>query len=148
MTDVNIPERDQWHTRDLHVLRSVADLDPRADNWAATMCAEHLLELPDLVEALLALEDGQYVEVFWSNRGGKYPAAVRLRERGRRALGVWPSADGVDGLIESLRAAEHTADDPEDQHLLRRAGAAIGGVSRDIMTDVIAAVMARQSGLG
>jgi len=38
--------------------------------------------------------------------------------------------------------------DPEEKTLLRRAAGAVGSVSRDIMVDVVAAVVARQSGLG
>lgn len=142
-------DHDQWHTRDLHVLRAVADHDPHADNWAATICAETLLDPDDLTAALQALEEAGYVEVWWSRTyGGDDPLGARLRERGRRAVGVWPSAEAADGLIDALRRAEEATDDPEEKTLIRRAAGAIGMVSRDVMTDVLAAVIARQSGLG
>lgn len=142
-------DRDTWHTRDVHVLRSVADLDPHADNWAATICAQHLLDPDDLATSLQALEEAGYVEVWWSKTfGGDDPLGGRLRERGRRAVGVWPSAEAADGLIEALRHAEEATDDPEEKTLIRRAAGAIGMVSREVMTDVLAAVVARQTGLG
>lgn len=142
-------DRDQWHTRDLHVLRAVADHDPHEDNWAANICGETLLEPDDFAESLRALEEAGYVEAHWSRRtGGNFPMAARLRERGRRAVGVWPSADGVDGLVEALRQAEQATDDPEEKTLIRRAAGALGMVSREVMTDVLAAIAVRSSGLG
>ena len=71
-----------------------------------------------------------------------------ITERGRRTVGLWPSTESVDALVDALRQAEETTNDPEEKTLLRRAGGAIGSVSRDIMVDVIAAVVSRQSGLG
>ncbi|MEE3128462.1 MAG: hypothetical protein VX494_14740 [Actinomycetota bacterium] len=142
-------DRDTWHTRDLHVLRAVADHDPHMDNWSATMCAEMVLDPDDLVAALQALEEARYIEVWWSRTfGGDDPLGARLRERGRRAVGVWPSAEAIDGLVEALRQAEEATEDPDERTLIRRAAGALGSVSRDVMTDVIAAVVARQSGLG
>lgn len=73
---------------------------------------------------------------------------IGLTERARREVGLWPSSDGVDALIDALRRAEDSTEDPEEKTLLRRAAGAVGSVSKDIMTDVIAAVVARQSGLG
>lgn len=142
-------DRDQWHTRDLHVLRAVADHDPHEDNWAATICAETLLDPDDFAESLRALEEANYVEAHWSRRmGGDFPMSARLRERGRRAVGVWPSAEATDRLIDALRQAEESTDDPEEKTLIRRAAGALGMVSREVMTDVLAAVVARQTGLG
>jgi hypothetical protein len=71
-----------------------------------------------------------------------------LTERGRRAVGLWPSGESADALVEALRQAEELTDDPEERTLIRRAAGAIGSVSREIMVDVVAAVVARQSGLG
>lgn len=71
-----------------------------------------------------------------------------LTERGRRAVGLWPSGEGVEALIDALRQAEETAEDAEERSALRRAWSSIGGVSREVMVDVIGAVVARQSGLG
>jgi hypothetical protein len=81
--------------------------------------------------------------------GGRTDFLVNgITERGRRAVGLWPSGEGVDALVDALRKAENTTDDPEEKTVLRRAAGAVGSVSRDIMVDVVAAVVSRQSGLG
>jgi hypothetical protein len=71
-----------------------------------------------------------------------------LTERGRRASGLWPGGESVEALIDALRQAEEAADDPEEMRIIRRAAGAIGMVSRDIMVDVVAAVVTKQSGIG
>lgn len=71
-----------------------------------------------------------------------------LPERGRRAVGLWSSGESVEALVDALCQAEETTDDEEEKSLLRRTAGAIGSASRDIMVDVVAAVVARQSGIG
>ena len=73
---------------------------------------------------------------------------TRLTQRGRRATGLWPSENTVDALVEVLQQAERATTDPDERGAIRRAWSALGGVSRDVMVDVTAAVIARQSGLG
>ncbi len=97
------------------------------------------------------LEQSQYVEAEWGPMmlsGDQDLHAVDLTERGRRAVGTWPSSEGVDALVDALRQAEDTTSDPEEKTLIRRAAGAVGMVSRDVMVDVMGAVIARQSGIG
>jgi predicted ArsR family transcriptional regulator len=106
----------------------------------------------DQVErALQLLEQSQYVEAEWGPMmlsGDQDLHAVDLTERGRRAVGIWPSSEGVDALVDALRQAEDATSDPEEKTLIRRAAGAVGMVSRDVMVDVMGAVIARQSGIG
>lgn len=74
-------------------------------------------------------------------------ARYRLTERGRRAVGLWPSERTADTLVDLLRQAEELTDDPEEKTLIRRAAGAIGSVSRDVITDVAAALARSQVGL-
>ncbi|MEP6650890.1 MAG: hypothetical protein ABJA74_13425 [Lapillicoccus sp.] len=67
-----------------------------------------------------------------------------LTERGRRAIGLWPSGETVDALVDALRQAEEATEDPEEKSLIRRAVGAVTSVSRDVMVDVVAAVINRQ----
>jgi hypothetical protein len=74
--------------------------------------------------------------------------ATELTERGRRAVGLWPSGESADALVEALRQAEELTDDPKERTLIRRSAGAIGSVSREVLVDGVAAVVARRSGLG
>lgn len=47
-----------------------------------------------------------------------------LTERGRRAVGLWPSEESVDALVDDLRKSEEATDDPEEKSLIRRAAGA------------------------
>lgn len=79
--------------------------------------------------------------------GGPPDAIVGgITERGMRTVGIWPSGESVDALVDALRQAEDATDDPEEKTLIRRATGALASVSRDVMTDVVAAVISRQVG--
>ncbi|WP_116951622.1 hypothetical protein [Jiangella endophytica] len=74
---------------------------------------------------------------------GQYVLLTGLTERGRRAVGVWPSGENVDALVEALQQAAEATSDPEEKSALRRAAGAVLGVSKNVMTEVVAAVIAR-----
>lgn len=66
-----------------------------------------------------------------------------LTERGRRTVGLWPSGEDVDALVDALKQAEQSTSDPAEKSLIRRAIGAVTAVSRDIMVDVTAAVISK-----
>jgi hypothetical protein len=68
--------------------------------------------------------------------------------RGRRAVGLWPLGESADAVVDALRQSECSQTTPEEKTMIRRAAGAIGSVSRDIMVEVVAPVVSRQSGLG
>lgn len=145
------PLADQWSTRDLPVLLKLAEYRNLDGRQILPRIHEALggLAEDEMIESIDALEDGGYLEAHWQRMmSGRVLMGVKLRERGRRALGIWPSAEGVDALVDALRQAEDVVDDPEEKTLIRRAAGAVGSVSRDVMVDVMAAVIARQSGIG
>lgn len=151
--NMSVPLPERWSTRDLPVLIATARLlDAGETNVQARDVAD---------DVGLTSND---VEAAYDGLAGVYLAAVRTRgtladpkgscvitgltERGRRAVGLWPSGEGVEALIGALRQAEATVEDPEERSALRRAWSSIAGVSRDVMVDVLGAVVTRQSGLG
>jgi hypothetical protein len=146
MTD---PLADTWATRDLPALRAVAaHLDQNPHDVLET----DELEVPGIdpgdMHRVLAALDGAYLEVTWLRTfGGTGSGSVEgITERGRRAAGLWPSGESADALIEALTQAADASDDEEDRTWLRRAAGALGQVSRDVVVDVIGAVLARQVG--
>jgi hypothetical protein len=142
---------DVWASRDFPVLVATAKLINEGERHVMARQLSKSLDL-GTDEVLLAL-DG-LVPTYLTGKpldslGGRTDFLVNgITERGRRAVGLWPSGEGVDALVDALRKAENTTDDPEEKTVLRRAAGAVGSVSRDIMVDVVAAVVSRQSGLG
>jgi hypothetical protein len=72
---------------------------------------------------------------------------IRLSEKGRRAVGLWPSERSADALVDLFRQAADLTDDPEEKGRLRAAAGAVMSVSRDIVADVGAAWVRSQTGL-
>jgi hypothetical protein len=140
---------DAWTRRDLPVLRwivdqfqTTADPDVSGESVATALDLAH-----DEVElAVQNLERGAYLANITWTFGGFYVG--NITEKALRTTGIWPSAENVDALVDALRQAEEAVDDPEEKTLIRRAARAVGSVSRDVMVDVMAAVLARQSGVG
>ncbi len=145
---------DQWADRDLPVLIAVARLleDGFGGVLDSTAIQPHVrLDRADLARALLALQPG-YLEVevqrgFGGGGGPPRMSVVALTERGRRAVGLWPSERNVDALVYALEQAADQAPTEEQRGKLRQAAHAVAGVGRDVMVDVLGAVAARASGL-
>jgi len=151
---MNEPKRirldDTWNPRDLPVLVAVAEQVERGERGIR---ARHIAtamgwEFAEVVTAIEALSV-KYIEArpldAWGNRFDW--GVTGLTEAGRRAAGLWPDGEGVDALLEALRQAEEATDNAEERTLIRRAAGAVGSVSKDVMVDVIAAVVARQAGI-
>lgn len=142
---------DRWAEIDLPVLVAAARLLEEGTEvlWESLIADATGLDKDAVLRALSNL-DGAYLNGRSSRGDGRLQSfvVIELTERGRRVVGLWPSGESVDALVDALRQAEDATDDPEEKGALRRAAGAVMGVSRDIMVDVVAAVVARQSGLG
>lgn len=143
-----------WHTRELPVLIAAARVLETGD----TATADGLLEVEDLELDLDAIEMAlealfpTYVDGGRSPmRGGDVRGTLnltRLTDDGRRATGLWPDGNtAVDQLLNALRQAERLTSDPDDKDALRKASGQLASVTRSILAEVIAAVIARQAGL-
>ena len=92
--------RSTWHARDLPILEAVA----AAEEADAAIDSDGLATATGLAETavargLAALMDGDYIsgDDVSSQTTPFALLDVRLRERGRRAVGQWPSEDPFDG---------------------------------------------------
>jgi hypothetical protein len=143
-----------WHSRELPVLVAAARILETGD----TVTAHDLYDVEDLDLDLAAIETAlealhpTYVDGGRSPmRGGDVRGMLnltRLTDHGRRATGLWPDGDtAVDQLLDALRQAAGLTDDPDDKDALRKAGGQLAAVSRSVVAEVIAAVIARQAGL-
>jgi hypothetical protein len=142
---------DRWAARDLPTLVAAARLiddRPHFSLQIEDIAAASGFSLDDTTRAVVSLMSG-YLDVDASQRGlgGQFLLVRGLTERGRRAVGLWPSGRGVDALVDALRQAEQAVDDPEEKSLLRKAASAAMGISREVTTDILAAVIKAQTGL-
>ena len=91
--------------------------------------------------------DGQLRKYLGSGVGHWNLYPYRLAERGARAVGMWPSGDAGDVLLEVLKRAEADETDPERKNRLGRAVEAIGGLARDIVVELGVSVAKGAAGL-
>jgi DNA-binding transcriptional ArsR family regulator len=138
-----------WETRDYPTLLAAARiLDTSAHSVLAEEIAEDItrdcgLSVEDVTHALIALGEGGYLTVT------RELVVSGVTERGRRAVGLWPSDDdSVDALAEVLLQAAEQTDDPEDKTRLRKAGEAVAGLSHNVAEGLIKAWIMRHTGLG
>jgi len=146
MTDPADYERQTPSTwsRDLGTLRAVADWEAQRPTTTpfgnaqvvalATGLSEELLQdslrrwervFPPVLDGL---DSGMAEDVYF----------IGLTERGRRLVGVWPSAEGtVDSIVAALEAA--AVDEPDDGKKSRLKGAAtvLGSMARDIVVGAV-----------
>lgn len=144
------PLPDRWNTRDFPFLLELARaLDANGDiNQDAIAADLHLTE-DDINAAWHALREGGYLRTLDRPRrlgDGRF-AHLALTERGRRAVGLWPSERSGDALVDLFRQAADLTDDPEEKSRLRAAAGAIMSIGRDITADLGAAWVRSQTGL-
>lgn len=72
---------------------------------------------------------------------------IRLEERGARAIGLWPSGDSGEVLLDVLKRAEATETDPERKSRLQKAVEAIGGLAHDLVVDLGVSIVKSYAGL-
>lgn len=138
---------DLWTTRDLPILRHVAhriEVDDADEVRPEAVATALDVDKDRTLRSLITLQESGFIAGIRADTlGGKYIMVTDLTERGRRAVGIWPSDEGVDALVQALRQAAEATSDPEERNALRKAAAAVLGVGRDVMTDVLGAVIAK-----
>ena len=73
---------------------------------------------------------------------------AELTERGRRAVGLWPSDESAKALEEALVEVARGTANPEQASRLRRIAETLGGLARDVSVEVAAAVASRMTSFG
>lgn len=145
------PLADRWQTRDFPVLVLAAkELDDGSPLDFERIAAEADLAESVVIRSVSALVQAGYllrVPFPGPRKLVLIPDSYELTERGRRAVGIWPSGEGADALVEALRQAEEATTDPDEKTLIRRAAGALGSVSRDVLADVTAALIRQQTGI-
>jgi len=144
----------KWDERELPILEAIAGLeDDSGENVERIDTLVDLtgLERGDVVLGLRALVNAGYVDAIDAsgpmvgNEGAEF-LDIGLLERGRRAVGQWPSEDAGDDLLELIRQRAEGAATEEERSRLRRlleAGKAVGGRT---LTEIVVAYAKHYAG--
>jgi hypothetical protein len=144
---------DTWFSRDLPVLDAVVTLLDQPGSFMAQVrdIAEKTgMDPNDIARALEAL-DGTYVEFEQFATGGN-PNSWRVRRvssDARRAVGQWPTPENIVArLAEAFSAAAERERDPERKGKLRALASFLAETGKDFAAEVVAKVIAHQTGMG
>jgi hypothetical protein len=135
------PLEDVWATRDFLVLREATRMIDNGDNPTLNALAEAAgLDLGTTARAIRALERRGLVTP--DERLSGVAGVEAVSGEAYLLTGLHPNGDdAVTQLISALRqAAEHEAD-PDERSRLRKLADNAGGVSRDVLANVLATVI-------
>jgi len=144
---------DTWVGRDLPVLTYLVERLDRLD--------VHRVDLPEIEQAtglasdnvaraLQALDQAEPPLIQGIRAMAlPYPAVITgFTERARRAVGAWPTPDGlVDRLMSALDTAADEEVDPSRKSKLREIAGALGGSMREVVVEVAGTAIARGMGM-
>jgi hypothetical protein len=144
---------DTWFTRDLPVLDAVVTLLEGGEFRAAVrdISAATGFDPEDVARSLKAMEH-TYVGEFTQLITGGDPNpwyVTEVTSAARQAVGQWPTPENVVARLadEFAAAAEHEPD-PERKGKLRAIAGFLGETGKDFAAEIVAKVIARQTGLG
>lgn len=145
---------DEWLFKDLAVLEAVRDLEeeaPVGQQFTASDVASRLaLDLDACMKLLLRLARADYIDAdpVTTASGVHEVYVVGLAERGRRAVGQWPSSDPWTNLVELLgQQIEAEPDEDKRSKLLKfRDGVLTSG--RGVGLSLLTKYLEQQAGLG
>lgn len=139
---------DRWFSRAVPLLEAIAEregigvvitVDALTDATGLDT-AEVVVEMDRLIGAgFVAVERGQAQRIM-SPSGAHVLVSPRLDERGARVVGVWPSADPYEALLQILerRIAESEGD---ERSRWRRLRDGLTGLASDVGTNVVASIL-------
>ena len=138
-----------WDQRERPILDAIAraEDDHRSINNDGIAGATGL-DRGTVDRGLLALVEAEYVTgIEAAAEELCYLLEVRLLERGRRAVGAWPSQDAGDELLRLLRERAETAVTEEERGRWQRLVEAAKGLGSKALTEVAVALVKREAGL-
>ncbi|SRR6266498_4917507 len=140
-----------WVTRDLPVLRAVAELYDAQLPSTFGVGPQAVVEatgLPrvEVDRAVFALVDSSLLSRHTDLRGGDRITSWRVTgvsERARRLVGQWPSPEQlVADLVVALDKVAESEPDPDKKSKLKAGALAVGSLAKDVVTNVVANLIA------
>lgn len=105
-------------------------------------------------QSLRRLGDTGYITVLTSKamgrRGPRIVVITGVTEKGLRASGAWPDNAEVlaDRILTVLAEGAENEPEPEKRSKLKAGLQGVGGMTRDVLVDVVGAALAKSTGLG
>jgi hypothetical protein len=143
---------DLWSQRDLPVLRACVEHydDPNAHRSKLDLKTTTGLSDDQISRALnaLGLAEPPYLKIARSIGRIEPGFVLGVTERAYRAVGAWPTAEGLAAnLAEAFDRAADAEPDPEQKSKLKSIAGWLGGAGRSIAVDVATRLVERQAGL-
>ena len=139
-----------WDTRELPILDAVAVAEEagKAIGWG-NVAETTGIEAEIVRRSLESLLSADYISgMAYHEGGGSFEIAnIRLTERGRRAVGQWPSGDPFVALTALLEHRIATESDPARRSKLQRFLDAMTDVGKDVTGGVLVALVRQLAGL-
>jgi DNA-binding MarR family transcriptional regulator len=136
---------DTWGNRDVPVLNAVVALLEHSYMVTVSDIAQRTgLDLADVTRSLDAM-DPVYLDFRKTETGGDstFWYVLRVTPEARRAVGQWPSAEGViDRLVKGFSDAADHEEDAEKHYQLRQAASLLSDAVRDVAVKAVATVIA------
>ncbi len=141
-----------WERVALPVLRWISEYEGIGSVSVGELANELALDPWEVANELDRLTNENYIAGDFTKTGtGGDPrpwfAPKRLGANGARAVGMWPSGNTGDVLLDVLRALEESTPDPDQKTRLKRAADALGGMTRDLLVDLGASFLKQAAGL-
>ena len=140
---------DTWWSRDLPVLDAAVRLFEDEDFvYVSDLARETSLEPKAVARALLNMR-GEFVGQVQSMGDMDRWCITEVTPAARRAVGQWPTPENVVAslAVAFSTAAEHESD-PERRGKLRAVGGFLADTGKDFAAEVVAKVIAQQTGAG
>lgn len=139
-----------WETREQRALEAIFEAEEAdQDAFSTVDLAESLgIDISKARRSARALYEAGYIYGSdASTTAGFDLLGMRLLERGRRAVGQWPSEDVYDALVRLLQAQIAEEEDPERRTRLQRLLTSVTEVGKDVAGGVLVSLARQVLGL-
>lgn len=138
-----------WQRRELPILEAIAQAEEKSRACHLSDVAEDTqLPMPTVRAGLKALVDADMItgdDV--TTQEGYDLMMIELREKGRRAVGQWPTGDLVAELIQLLEVRAEATDDAVERGRLRALIDGAADIGKGTLSEILAAFVRQATGL-
>lgn len=143
-----------WHKREMPVLEAIFVAEEEEDEEGfnsvsvAGIAQRVEADVNEVRRTVRALAEAGFVTGFDASTGSGWDLfGIRLLERGRRAVGQWPTDDPYDQLVKFLQAEIDEEADPERKNRLKKLLFTFTDVGKDVAGAVLASWFRQMLGL-
>jgi len=142
-------DNDVWYSRALPILKAVRDIEGSDESYVfmiGDLADRTGLEPKQVVVEVERLIEGGYLsgkldKMISDNVRPWHINNARLAPAGARVVGLWPSTDPYEALLALLERRVADAPDEETRSKWRKVRDTIGGLGKDVGTNLIANVL-------